>query len=723
MRQIVTDFKAGELAPALRMRVDSKAYPSGSRSLKNCIIANTGGVSRRPGTFNLADYTMRVRLAGFEFDDDEKYILGFGVNYLAIHDETGTLITSFSGSTDCPWDATTRLQLTYAQAGDVMIITHKLFKTKVLTRTGLTTFVMSDFAFQASPNAAEIYQPYVKFAAASVTLALSAISGAGITVTASSAHFTAAYVGLTIRVHGVEITITGYTSSTVVTGTAKKTVQVKLDPSPFRYTDGSDFIEVTHAFHGLTSGVSVTVVGAADSGGIVKANVNGARTVTVIDEDHYTIQAAAADVATDSIDGGGTSVYIQSTAATRDWDEQVFSAVQGYPQAVCFHEDRLWFGGSLELPDFLCASCTGEYYNFDVGEGEDSKSIQTSIGSTRVANIRHLISNRVLQIYTEGAEFVAKQTDGSGLTPGNIAVKNQTVYGSSYLRPRVFDGATLFLQFNQKTVREFIYQFNEDGFQSNDVSTLSPHLINTPIAFDVSYGSTTRPEQYAFFVNTDGTMAVFHSIRNEGLAAWVPWATSTGHTFDSVLTLGNKVFCSVLRAGTYRLERFDMDGTNLMDFAKSMSGASTVTWALGAKYASLTVKVVSGNYYLGEFTANGAGTIVTNDATTSIVAGLDYEWQVVPNAPDRDTDEGPTTGRRRRISSVVIHMMDTLSLSIDNKNVVVRNAGISLSDPPTPLSAKYKYYMLGYDRDPIFILTQGQPLPVTILGFIMEVKF
>jgi len=457
IRTIQTDFRSGEVDPLLAMRVDSKVYPSGAKTLRNCIIRAGGSVSRRPGSTRLLTLAAKRRLFGFEFDVDEKYILSFGVSHLTVYDADGQTISSFSNAS-CPWDTLDKVaQITAAQAGDTMIICHPSFRPKVLKRTSLTSFTLTDYLFTRSVNDSAIYQPYIKFEPAAVTLLTSSTDvGTGRTITASSPIFSAAWVGDTIRIQGNEVTITAYTSPTVVVGTVKRKIERYLDANPLRSTALLKTIEVTHPFHGMVSGAQVGVSG-ADPGtsGISAGNINvpQGRTITVLDEDRYTYEAENDDKADLSVDFGGVSVRINCTAPTRDWRESVFSNRRGWPAAVCFHEDRLWFGGSTTLPDGLFGSETGLYYNFDVGEGEDDKSIQVTLGSPRVARIKHILAGPVLQIFTEGAEFVARQSDGVALTPSTISVRPQTPYGCTEVQPRSFDGATIFIQANRKTVR------------------------------------------------------------------------------------------------------------------------------------------------------------------------------------------------------------------------------------------------------------------------------
>ena len=50
---------------------------------------------------------------------------------------------------------------------------------------------------------------------------------------------------------------------------------------------------------------------------------------------------------------------LPTTSATTRWSEGAWSARRGYPHAVTFYEDRLWFAGSTYKPQTLWASCSG----------------------------------------------------------------------------------------------------------------------------------------------------------------------------------------------------------------------------------------------------------------------------------------------------------------------------------------------------------------------------
>lgn len=255
---------------------------------------------------------------------------------------------------------------------------------------------------------------------------------------------------------------------------------------------------------------------------------------------------------------------LPASSADVDWEEQTFSAVRGFPRAVTFHDQRLYFAGSIDRPDGLWGSKTSAFFNFDVGTALDDESIDVTVASDTTAEIRHMVATRNLQLFSNGGELYVPQSTTSPITPTNIRFIPQTPYGCSQkVNPIKFDGATLFLQRTGKVIREYVWNDTEQAYTSNAVSILSNHLVTGGVDSAVLLGTDTTPEQYAFFVNSDGTVAVFHSIRNEKFAGWVQW--NTNGNYKSVTECGNTLFAAVERtingSTVYWLEKFDWDVT------------------------------------------------------------------------------------------------------------------------------------------------------------------
>lgn len=324
-----------------------------------------------------------------------------------------------------------------------------------------------------------------------------------------------------------------------------------------------------------------------------------------------------------------------------NWEEELISTVRGYPQAVTFHDNRLYFAGVRDAPAAVIGSRVGEYKNFDVGTGLADQAINVFVSGDRVNEIRHLVSSRNLQVLTDGGEyFVPTSTDTSAVTPANITFLRQTPYGCSRAKPIIFDGATLYAQKNGKAIREYLFSDVENAYASTSISILASHLIKAPVDMAMITGTTTRPEQFAFFTNNDGTLALFHSVRAEKIAGWTQWETKSNDEFTSITAINENLFCVVkrqLEGGTvYTLEKFaeqddltlDCSGTTTVNQQGTplINGASQTGTSINVDgYTTapntgdvITIAGITGSYEIQTVTATASGhTIVLDQALAS----------------------------------------------------------------------------------------------------------
>jgi len=645
-------FLRGELDPTIISRVDVAAYGQGLKKARNVIPLNQGGVERRGGTLFRADLGGTTRLESFIFNSTQEYIFAFQNTVLKIYSTAGVLLATF---TSCPWLTSELYELNFTQQGDTMIVVHENIVPQIITRIGSTSFTRTAFGFETSVNGEKTYQPYFKFADDSITLDIDSTTkdATGVTCTTSSAYWTSGYVGMVIRYHGAELTITGYTSSTIVTATLNDDVEIELDADPFATQQGSGVVKVTQVGHGFSTGASVTISGANDifdddGDGLATANINGAFSITVLDDDHWEFTAGGSDTAVESVDGGGVRVVIVGHPPTRNWDEQVFSSVNGYPKTVTFHEQRLYFGGVTALPDGIQGSKITDFYNFDVGEAADADSIQIQIASDQINEIRHLVSGKLLQIFSSTSEFYLKPQIGKPITPTDIQIIRQSTLGSQLkAMPRIFDGATIYIQNNGKTVREYFYSAGAEEFTSNSISLLSNHLISSPQDSAKITSMPSRTEQFYFLVNDDGTMGIFTSQRAEKIAGWMLW--STDGTIESVACTTSNIYVSVKRtinsSDVYYLEQF---ASTAFDLPTDM----TVTKTISATYQPHGTPLVNGTFsstttFIGDGFTNapsqgetfqfaGVGTVYTIQSATA--TGNSGEYTIVLNASTSQSD-------------------------------------------------------------------------------------
>ncbi len=718
-------FQYGEISDNTVMRTDSPIYAASAQSLENMIVLPEGAVKKRHGTKFIdtaSSYTNKeIHLTSFVFDDNEEYLIAIGDAFIApfrlLSDGTVVNLTDVTVDTQgnpLPFDKDYLHQYNTAQYGDVMFICHPLFAPRMLTRTSLTTFELSVFSFDESYDGKDTYQPYSVFHSANQTLAVSTYTvGSSRTLTVSSPYFdtTGKHNNVVIRYGGNEIRIDSVTSSTVATGTIIKELSHRLTvTNPLRTRDGNSDIEVTQINHGLIVGSQVIVSSAAAVGGINASQINGTRTVqTILDENTYSINTNG--VANTSEDGGGF-VKISSSAATTRWDEQSFSALRGYPAAVTFHENRLCFAGTLAEPDTIFMSQLGEFFNYDVGEADDTDAIILVAATGDVNEIRYMRSNRDLQIFTLSDELYIPTYLNQSITPTNAQIRKQTPFGTEFVLPTSIDGATIFVERGGRAVREYIYSDAEDAYIATGVSTVASHLIVDPVDIAVVHSGFNTQESYAAMVMGNGDMALFSSNRAEKRAAWTNLTTQG--SFLATAAIGDRLFVyNKTHNNKYCFCEF-VDDIGLDNYSYYAYSSNPINIMLYGQNATLDVIGFDGTnkVYLGEFTSDSSVNIDLTAYTdyTHFYIGKKFTSKVITNAVDTVAANGPVTGDVRGISTVVLNVKDSTSIKVNNRTI----------NNITGFTGNKEVRLLGYGRNPQVTIEQDDPMPLQVNGLISE---
>ena len=728
VRVPINSFQYGEVSDSLLMRVDTPIYTQSAQRIENMIVMSEGSLKKRYGLKHLYDYglsgvgTAQSHLFKFVFDDNEEYIISVEegkVRCFQLESSgTVTLVDTLTQDVDAnplPFDEDYLQQYTTAQYGDVMFICHPLFAPRTLTRTSATTFEISTFTFDRRADNLKTYQPYTRFQSQGVTLDPSATTGT-VTLTTSEAYWEPDHVGSIIRYGQSEIEITGYTSATQVTGDVTDELKIRLSIlNPLRSAEKSQVVEVTHIAHGYSGGESITFEGASSFGGIPTTDLNTAHTVgDIIDENTYTITVATSASSISAEDGGGI-VNVITHAPTLDWDEQSWSAVRGYPAAVVFHENRLCFGGTLSEPDSIWMSKIGSFFNFDVGEAADNEAISLVAATGDVNEIRYMISNRDLQVFTAGSELYIPTYLNQAITPTNAQIRRQTPYGTSYVQPVSIDGATIFVAHNGRIVREYLYTDSEDAYTANSISTLASHLIVDPKCMAVAHSGFGLPDSYAVLTCGNGDAVVFSSNRAERRASWT--RVTVNGSFCSVVSVHDRIFANVYDSkGNLQLCEFDGDiGLDIYVYKPIVSNKVDVS----AAYASgdeVDVIVTDGTQLssLLSFTVNAS-----NEVDLSVYSGLGFTHayvgkkftaKIVTNPLDASMGSGPATGSVRGLANVVVDAKNARSMKVNNRPLVTESG----------FTGKKEFRVLGYGRNPQITIEQDDPLALQVNGIIAE---
>lgn len=733
VRVPINSFQFGEVSDSLKMRTDSPVYAQSAQSLENMIVMAEGSVKKRYGLKHIYDYSItydadnpaQSHLFKFLFDENEEYIISVEHQkvrcFRLLSDGSISLVSTLTADVDSatlPFDQDYLQEYTTAQYGDVMFICHPLFMPRMLTRTSLTSFEISTYAFDTRADDNVVYQPYSRYQAQGVTLDPSASSGTGVTLTVSEDYWDTTgtqsggnypdskHVGTVVRYGGNEIEIKSVQSATQATGDVIDELKIRLSVlNPLRTTDGSAVVEVTHINHGFGGGETIVIEDASAVGGINTGNLNGTRTVgDIIDENTYTFTAGGN--ASSAEDGGGY-VRVVCHAPTDNWDEQAYSGKRGYPAAVTFHENRLCFGGTLAEPDTIWMSQIGEFFNFDEGEAADSEAITLTAATGDVNEIRYLISNRDLQVFTASGELYVPTYLNQAITPTNAQVRKQTPYGSSFVQPVSIDGATVFVQQNGKVAREYLYSDSEDAYTATAISTIASHLIVDPKCLTVVHSGFGLPDSYAALTLGNGEMALFSSNRAERRAAWT--RVTTGGSFCSVVAIEDRLFANIWYDNQLHLCEFDEE-IGLDKFVSGTIASNKLDVSAAFSDGDVVQVVHSDGTYIGDKTVDSSDEVDLTGYTGKAYAGLKFTAKIETNEIDASMGAGPATGTKRGITNVVVDFKDTDSAKVNSSKLIQSDT----------FTGKKEFRVLGYSRNPTVVIEQDDPLPMQVNGIIAE---
>jgi len=529
----IQSFNAGEVSPLLQARSDYAKYDNACLTLQNMLVLSQGPVTRRPGTKYIADvnnHSEKSRLIPFEFSKTDAYILEFEPLHMRLFRNGGQVLSGADPyDIDTVFEESELFEMQYVQSADVMYIVHPNHPPQKLSRTAHTAWTIADVNITTGP--------FLDENTTTTTITPSATTGT-ITLNASSvAMWTSDDVGALWRIsHQKEETSLNGTldanesSSTIacsddytfnIEGTWKGTV--KLERS---FDDEVTWSSVVIRYNNSAA------LNEDHPGSETDDDVTYRVTMTDRESGNATYNFSVHDYIQNGIvritgytDANTVTATVLSelggTTATSKWAEGYWSDENGWPQTVQFHEERLCYGGSTDYPQTVWTSKTGDYENMTAGTLADDAIIYSLPGQNP---IQWMVSQDYLFIGTLGG---AGRLSGGGtdepLSGESLPnYKNQVGYGSKNMQPVVAGDAVLYVERGGRKVREFVYNFERDGYAAPDLTLLAEHITESGIV-DIAYQS--RPDSILWCVTSDGVLLTMTYKREEDVIAWARQVT------------------------------------------------------------------------------------------------------------------------------------------------------------------------------------------------------
>ena len=708
---IVTNFQAGELSPRLEGRIDLQKYSAGAQTLQNMLVFPQGGITRRPGTYYAGSSKNggKVRLINFEFSDEQAYVLEFGANYIRFFKDGAPLESGGSPvEIVTTYSVTEIFEINFVQSADVLFLAHKNHEPAKLTRTTATTFTLTDIAF--------VDGPYLDENITTTTITASANTGT-VTLTASADLFVSGHVGALFQFRErVEIGHEAWAASTAYAQNALVHYNGNLYKKTDSGSDSSGTQPPVHLEGTETYGVIDWQYQHSGTGFVKITAVTNATTATAVVQEHNFLVLPAV-----------------ATSGTTQWSEGSFSTKNGFPRAVAFYEERLYFAGTTAQPQTIFGSVTGDFENHTPGT-EDDAAINVTIASDQVNVIKHMVPGRFLQIMTTSAEFTLSGGTGTtAVTPTNVNVLRETTFGSGDVRPLRAGASTIMIQKGGEKVKEVTFSLDTDGLVGRDLTVLGEHLARSGLT-DMVWQQ--EPELVLWFVRGDGTLIGLSYDPANNTIGWHQHPLGGSGVVESITAIPSgtedQVYLSVKRT-------INSSTVRHIVFMKSIYFNQNVADAFyvdsGITYSgSATTSITGLNHLEGEtvqILADGSthadkvvssGSVTLDRSASKVHVGLSYNSLVETMRLEAGADDGIAQGKVKRIHGATVRFLDTVGAEVgpDTSNldrIPFRDSSMSM-DTAVPLfnGDKEISFPSGYDNDSQVVVRQNQPLPMTIVA-------
>lgn len=544
MLKIQPSFAAGELAPALHGRVDLAKYHIGLATCLNFLIMAQGGAQNRPGTSwvgPVLDSTKRSRLIPFQFNVEQSYSLEFGdLQMRVVKDgayvlEASQAILSATqanpvvlGITGHGWSNGQRIYV----AG-VVGMTELNGRFFTVANAAANTLELSGVnglaytAFSAGGTAARVYTLATPYAVADLPLLKYMQSNDTMTLT---------HTGYAPR----DLTRSGHAAWALnaITFASEQPAPTAVVATPIAVSGATTWSYVVTAVNALTGEESLpSAAGNATYKTEASWNAAAGDLITVTwtnaaGADSYNIYKQRNGIygfVGNSSDGTFGFVDDKIRADTTDAPPGSFNPFSGasdYPACSSYHEQRKWFGATVNKPQTLWATASSSFKNMNKATPtQDDDAIVRTLASRQANQIRHLVSLGPLIAFTSGAEWMiwpGSQSDV--LTPGNTNARAQSYAGSSHVPPLVINNTVLFVQEKGSLVRDLRYEFASDSWNGIEMSILAAHLFEGHTIKEWAWAQV--PHKIIWAVRDDGVLLGFTYMKDQEVYAWARHETS-----------------------------------------------------------------------------------------------------------------------------------------------------------------------------------------------------
>ena len=217
----------------------------------------------------------------------------------------------------------------------------------------------------------------------------------------------------------------------------------------------------------------------------------------------------------------GASTFTWGTPTTTGLNFTTF----GNPQACCFYQKRLWFGGFSLKPTTIAGSESGVYTNFTITTQNIKDTDPVQITLSDITDPIDWLNGGNKNLNVGNAEGVSLVNGGSieAITPTSISARLANTERASGVEPVLKDGLLFYSSLDARKMYYFQYDLMSESFVSSEC---------TLVAKDATVGRINRilykrdDNDLMYVLMEDGTMSAIVFNQTENINGWFPIHTN-----------------------------------------------------------------------------------------------------------------------------------------------------------------------------------------------------
>lgn len=531
------DFSAGEVDVNLKRDEDNEVFKRGLRQCSNFRILNSKKLGQRLG--RSAKFIDGPRVDEVLMSPGNVFYLVFGNGSLSVYNAAGTRVFNSTklgdGTTNIPWTAASVVGSS-APRWDVYLFSIYIAYAdgfpanvpQVLTWDGVSQasgWTLATYTEQVI-GTGQKRTPFYRISPLGITLQVSAVSGSGVTLTASAPIFLAGHVGTRLRYAGRQILITAVTSppSATATATIEETLFPSVSVTTNSATDIRTLVSIGDVVIGSVSGSKVLVLILPSATTFQGQSLNGIAPA---------VGAGDVQVGPGGALGTPTVVTGSTPAAVTDWDDEVMNPFRGYPSSVAIDQGRLILSNIPSVPSGIVWSAIATPTDLYV----PPTNVVASSAIFEITPAKNQVQDVVAG--NEGSEYVFCDNSVFGIPidaqnplsgTSGVNFHKITDDGAANVQPRRMQSVIVYVNAGGKSIRGIMTTgaYNRAN-ESRDISEFHNHLIKSPVAIACpSANDPNFPERYFYVLNADNSIAVGKvdisdgNIKPSTVPGWVP---------------------------------------------------------------------------------------------------------------------------------------------------------------------------------------------------------